>query len=102
MALASRHWLAGSELGHRFTDVRLLRAGSRFTIYAGREADTDRRVAVKVPDDAAGSWLHEVLESEGRILAAIGSHPHVITCYQQIRLDDGRPALLLERCEGSL
>lgn len=102
MALASRHWLAGAELGDRFADVRLVRAGARFTVYEGTDAETNRTVAVKVPDESSGSWLHEVLEAEGRILAALGGHPNVLTCYQQIRLDDGRPALLLERCVGTL
>lgn len=102
MALASRPWSAGAELGHRFADVRLLRAGSRFTIYEGQEPGIDRQVAIKVPDESRGTWLHEILEAEGAILAAIGSHPNVITCYQRIRLDDGRPALLLERCADTL
>jgi serine/threonine protein kinase len=102
MAVAARSWLAGAELGHRFRDVRLLRAGSRFTIYEGHDTDTNRRVAIKVPDESSGAWLHDVLEGEGRILAALGSHPHVLTCYEQIRLTDGRPALLLERCVGTV
>lgn len=101
MAIAARSWLAGDELGNRFDDVRLLRAGSRFTIYEGHDAHAHRRVAIKVPDDAGGSWVHDVLHREGRVLASIGSHPNVITLYQQFRLDDGRPALLLERCTGS-
>jgi serine/threonine protein kinase len=100
--LASRHWSAGAELGHRFADVRLVRAGSRFTIYEGHDASTNRTVVIKVPDEASGSWLHDVLETEGRILAALGTHPHILTCYQRIKLDDGRPALLLERCVGTL
>jgi serine/threonine protein kinase len=101
-ALAARHWSAGAELGDRFSDVRLVRAGARFTIYEGRDASTSRTVAIKVPDESSGSWLHDVLATEGRILAALGGHPNVLTCYQQIRLDDGRPALVLERCVGTL
>ncbi len=102
MVLASRHWLAGAELGHQFTDVRLIRAGSRFTIYEGRDAGANRTVVIKVPDESSGTWLHDVLETEGRVLAALGAHPNVLTCYQQTRLDDGRPALLLERCVGTV
>jgi serine/threonine protein kinase len=100
--LASGHWLAGAELGHRFSDVRLLRAGSRFTIYEGLDASTNRRVVIKIPDESSGSWLHDVLETEGEVLSALGSHPHILTCYQRIKIDDGRPALLLERCQGTL
>lgn len=102
MALASRHWLPGAELGDRFTDVRLLRAGSRFVLLEARDTSANRTVVIKVPDESSGSWLHDVLNLEGRILAALGGHPHVLSSYQQIRLDDGRPALLLEQCVGTL
>jgi serine/threonine protein kinase len=102
MALASRNGLAGAELGSQFTDVHLLRAGSRFTIYEAREAGANRSVVVKVPAESSASWLHDVLTHEGTVLAAIGSHPHVVTFYQQLTIEDGRPALLLERCAGNL
>jgi serine/threonine protein kinase len=102
MALPSSNWLAGAELGHRFTDVRLLRAGSRFTIYEGRELGANRMVVIKVPDQSGSPWLYEVTEHEAGVLAAISSHPHVVTLYQRIALGDGRPALLLERCAGTL
>jgi serine/threonine protein kinase len=102
MALASRDWLASAEFGDRFADVRLLRVGSRFTIYEGRETVANRAVVLKVPDESAASWLHDVVEHEATVLAAIGSHPHVVTLYQRIHLDDGRPALVVEHCTTSL
>src|SRR4051795_8007528 len=103
MAVASTNWLAGAELGHRFTDVRLVRAGSRFTIYEGREVGANRMVAIKVPDGSGSSpWLYEVAEHEAAVLANVGAHPHIATLYKRITLDDGRPALLLERCPGTL
>jgi serine/threonine protein kinase len=102
MALMSPDWLAGAELGHRFTDVRLLRAGSRFTLYEGREAGANRLVVIKVPEESGSPWLYEVAEHEASILASIGSHPHVVTLYQRLGLEDGRPALLMERCAGTL
>lgn len=102
MSPTSRTWLADAELGSRFSDVRLIRAGSRFTIYGAREPGASRTVAIKVPDESAASWLHDVLHAEASVLAAIGAHPHVVTLYEQITLPDGRPALLLERCRGSL
>lgn len=98
MAVAAQDWLAGAELGDRFTDVRLLRAGSRFTIYEGREILANRTVVIKVPDEDSKPWLHDVLRHEARVLAAIGSHPYVVTYYQSMTLEDGRPALVLERC----
>jgi len=93
--------LIGAELGSRFTDLRVLRAGSRFTIYEGRELGANRMIVVKVPDHGS-PWLNDVIEREAEVLAAISSHPHVVTLYQRITLDDGRPALLLERCLGTL
>jgi serine/threonine-protein kinase PknK len=98
----SQAWLADAELGRRFSDVRLVRAGSRFTIYAAREPAASRDVALKVPDESAATWLHDVLRAEAAMLATIGGHPHVVTFYEQITLDDGRPALLLERCRGAV
>jgi serine/threonine protein kinase len=102
MPLSARDWLAGAELGNRFADVRLLRAGSRFTVYEARELPAQRLVAVKLPDENAGSWLHDVLAAEADALAAIGVHPHVIRCYERLELPDGRPALVLEHCRGTL
>jgi serine/threonine protein kinase len=102
MALPSPHRPAGAELGCRFADVRLLRAGSRFTIYEAREVAANRLVIIKEPDVSAAPWLNEVVEHEARVLATVGSHPHIITLYQRLTLDDGRPALLLERCTGTL
>lgn len=102
MAIAARDWLAGSELGRRFADVRLVRAGSRFTVYEGRDTTANRTVVIKLPDESSASWLHEVLDNEAATLAAIGPHPHVVRLYERIVLDDGRPALLLERCRATL
>ena len=102
MPLTSRDRLADVELGNRFTDVRPLRHGARFTIFEARDTTTDQIVAAKVPDESSGSWLHDMLVAEGEILAAIGSHPHVITYIEQLHLEDGRPALLLERCARTL
>lgn len=105
MALATRNWMAGAELGHRFADVRLLRGGSRFTIYAGRDKDASgasRPVVIKVPDVSSAPWLNEVLDHEAAVLSVVGGHPNIVSYYQRITLEDGRPALVLERCARSL
>jgi serine/threonine protein kinase len=93
--------LAAAELGPRFADLRVLRAGSRFTIYEGRELGANRMIVAKVPDHGS-PWLNDVIEREAQVLAAISSHPNVVTLYERITLDDGRPALLLERCVGTV
>jgi serine/threonine protein kinase len=102
MAVASPDWLAGAELGDRFQDARVLRTGSRFSLLQAHDRTTHRDVVIKLPGAGSGSWLHDALEAEGRVLAALGGHPHILTCYQRIRVRDGRPALLLERCVGTL
>jgi serine/threonine protein kinase len=90
------------DLGRRFTDVRVLRTGSRFTTYGARETEANRFVAIKAPNEGSASWLHEQLDNEATVLANAGGHPHIVTLYQRLSLPDGRPALLLERCAGSL
>lgn len=92
----------GAELGDRFADVQLLHAGSRFVIFEARDRSSERPVVVKLPERATGEWLHDVLRTEAAILAAVGSHPHVITLFQHLVLDDRRPALVLERCRGTV
>ena len=102
MAAATHKSRTGAELGDRFDDVRLLRSGSRFELLAARDTATDRPVVIKLPPLASGAWLHDVLAHEGRVLAAVGAHPNVLTCYEQLDLADGRPALVLERCTSNL
>lgn len=102
MTVTARHRIAGVELGSRFTDVRALRRGARFTILEARDTTMNRRVVVKLPHESSSPWLHDVLRAEGEILAAIGTHPHIVSCFEQLHIDDGRPAMLLERCESTL
>ena len=102
MANPAQGWLAGTELGNRFSDVRMLRAGSRFTLYTGTDPASGRDVVVKVPDEARGDWLREVLDHEADVLTLLAAHPNVIKLYDRIRLDDGRPALVLMRCDSTL
>ncbi|MDT4920471.1 MAG: serine/threonine-protein kinase PknK [Pseudonocardiales bacterium] len=102
MAVAPRHALAGAELGARFTDVHRRRTGDRFELLEARDRRTGRLVVIKVAHESSAAWQHEVVAAQGRILAALGSHPHIITCYEQLELPDGRPALVLERCPNTL
>lgn len=98
----ARNELAGTGIGERFADVRLLRTGSRFTAYAARELSTNRPVVIKLVDGPGAGWRHDLLVAEATILAAVGAHPNIVTLYQRLTLDDGRPALVLERCSTTL
>jgi serine/threonine protein kinase len=102
MAAATHEPLTGADLGDRFRDVRRLRTGPRFTLVAAQDIATHRSVMIKLPPSGSEAWLHDALAHEGRVLAALSSHPHVLTCYQRLDLPDGRPALVLERCTSTL
>jgi serine/threonine protein kinase len=106
MAVASTLWPAGTDLARRFTDVRLLRLGSRFAISVAREHAIDggpsRTVVLKVPERSGTSWLDEVVDAEAAVLTALRSHPHVVTLHEVLELPDGRHALVLDHCPGTL
>ena len=102
MALIDRHPVAEHDLGDQFDDVRVLHHGARFTVYEAREIDTRRTVAVKVPLRSGPPWLPEIIDHQATVLAPICSHPHIVTLYQRLDLADGRSALVLERCRGTL
>jgi serine/threonine protein kinase len=102
MAATTHRPLIGADLGDRFSKVRLLRSGARFDLFEAHDATANRTVVVKLPPTGSGAWLHDALLHEGRLLAALGTHPNVLTCYQRMQLADGRPALVLERCRSTL
>ena len=102
MPLMDRRPVAEDDLGGRFADVRILHVGERFAVYEAHEPVTGRTVAVKVPLATGHRWLHEIIDHQATVLAPISTHPHVISLYQRLELDDGRPALVLERCRGTL
>jgi serine/threonine protein kinase len=102
MAHAPRHVLAGLELGERFTDVRVRRSGERFDLVDAHDRSTDAPVVIKLPHEAGARWLPDALVEQGRLLLAVGAHPHILTCHQQLVLPDGRPALVLAACPSNL
>jgi serine/threonine protein kinase len=102
MAAVTQEPLTGAELGDRFSEVRLIRSGDRFTLLEAQDCATQRAVLIKLPPAGSGAWVHAALADEGRVLAALSGHPHILTCYERLDLADGRPALVLERCTGTL
>ena len=102
MALIDRRRVAEDSLGDRFTGVRAIRIGTRFAVYEAHEPATNRTVAVKVPLRSGPRWLHQIINHQAAVLAPISTHPHILSLYQRLELDDGRPALVMERCRGTL
>lgn len=72
-------------------------------VYRGREAETDRWVALKVIDAADSSpYALESFRREALALGALGDHPHIVTLYRTATLADHRPFLVLELCTTSI
>ncbi|MDO5067968.1 MAG: serine/threonine-protein kinase [Propionibacteriaceae bacterium] len=85
--------------GVRLTGV--LGHGGFAVVYAGEQLSLQRPVAVKVDSRP----LHEERNRrrflrEMRAASQISSHPHVVTLIDTGVLPDGRPYLVMERCDG--
>lgn len=87
----------------RFTDVVLVSSGPRASVYVAVEPHTQRPVALKVLSvrDVSEASL-EAFEREAAVLGTLSSHPNIVTLYEAYTIADGRPVLVLERCESSL
>lgn len=94
--------MPGAHEAPRFAGMRLMDRTGTTSVYSAREHGTGRAVVLKVIDDNAPGFVHEALEREARYLATLGTHPHIITLYHRTVLADGRPALVLEACPGSV
>ncbi|MEO6887189.1 MAG: serine/threonine-protein kinase, partial [Jatrophihabitantaceae bacterium] len=86
-----------------FTDVVRIRQGTHAGVYAAREDMSHRPVALKVLNvDGVTPRALESFARESSALAALGSHPNIVTLYRSFALADRRPVLVLELCHGSL
>lgn len=93
----------GSDPFVGFTDVVQLKAGTHAGVYAAREQMSYRPVALKVLTvDGVTPRALESFARESSALAALGSHPNIVTLYRSFALADQRPVLVLELCHGSL
>jgi hypothetical protein len=85
-----------------FSDVREIGGGAFATVYRAVEAGTERPVALKLLKvGGMNPRLVESFEREVRALAAVSSHPNIVTLYRALTTADGRPTLVLELCRGS-
>ncbi len=99
----SRRGPAGPDRFPGFTDITEIGSGGFSTVYRAREQETGRMVALKVLN--TGDVLPHALdafERETRALGAVSHHPNIVTFYRPLRLEDGRPVLVLELCAGSI
>lgn len=85
-----------------FEDVTPLAEGATATVLAARDTVSGSRVAIKLLGVGDGEPDHASFEREARALGAISRHPNVVTLHRAVLPEDGRPMLVLERCERSL
>lgn len=85
-----------------YSDVTEIGGGAFATVYRAVEMETSRPVALKALKVSAELpvWA-EAFEQEVKALGALSAHPNIVTLYRTLRTSDGRPALVLELCEGS-
>jgi serine/threonine-protein kinase PknK len=87
----------------RFRDVVRISEGPHATVYAARDPENHRPVALKVLTVGGASRFDlEAFDREAAVLARLSSHPHIVTLYETFTLADGRPVLVLELCQQSL
>ena len=78
------------ELGDRYEVVRRLGRGGMGVVYAARDRELDREVAVKIFDSPdVDDHLSQRLREEARILARL-EHPGIVPVHDAGTLDDGR------------
>lgn len=87
----------------RFCDLEPISHSSHATVYAARDPEWHRPVALKVLGmDGDSTFDIEAFEREAAVLARLSSHPNIVTLYESFVLPDGRPVLVLELCQRSL
>ncbi len=88
-----------TELGP-FEIVRLLGVGGMGEVYAARDRQLNRSVALKVlRADVAEPHRHARFEQEARAASAL-NHPNICHTYQRGETPDGRPYIAMEYVEG--
>ena len=88
-----------TELGP-FEIIRLLGVGGMGEVYAARDRQLNRSVALKVlRADVVEPHRHARFEQEARAASAL-NHPNICHTYQRGETPDGRPYIAMEYVEG--
>ncbi|MCU1659147.1 MAG: protein kinase/LuxR family transcriptional regulator [Pseudonocardiales bacterium] len=86
-----------------FAQIARIRTGRQATLYRAWDIPTAQTVALKVLDVGDRSpRAIEAFDRESTVLAALGSHPNIVTLHRRLNLSDRRPVLVLELCDGSV
>jgi serine/threonine protein kinase len=85
--------------GHEY--LRPLGAGGYADVYAYRQANLGREVAVKVlKSSGLTAALRQQFVVEANTMAGLGSHPYIVQIFDVGQTEDGRPYLTMELYTG--
>jgi serine/threonine protein kinase len=81
-----------------YTAVRVLGLGGFSDVYLYEQELPRRRVAVKVLSGQVTDAVRSSFVREANLMAALSTHPYIVTVYQAGIAADGRPYLVMEYC----
>jgi serine/threonine protein kinase len=85
------------------TFVRFIGEGGFADVYLYQQNNPARKVAIKaLKPEMATKKVSELFSNESRLLAKLGTHPHIIKIYQSGISYDGRPYIMMEFCDKTL
>ncbi|KOA54179.1 protein kinase domain-containing protein [Bifidobacterium animalis] len=83
-----------------YSYVRVLGHGSTATVYLYRQQGIERDVAVKVSVEQVDGRIADAFRAEARAMAALPSHPSILSTYDAGVTDDSRYYLVFEYAPG--
>jgi Protein kinase domain len=92
-----------SELLPGFTDITEIGSGDYATVYAAKESDSGRSVALKLLNvrEISPRALQSLLR-ETSVLETLSAHPNIVTLRRTDVTPDGRPVLVMDLCRRSV
>ena len=93
--------LLGRTVLGKYRIERIIGSGGMGTVYEAEDLRLGRPVAIKVLRPAAGDFgdMGRRFRREARTIAQV-THPNLVTLLEFDLLDDGTPAMVMERVEG--
>ncbi|MBI5092922.1 MAG: protein kinase [Candidatus Hydrogenedentes bacterium] len=78
--------LIGQTISNRYKVLAPLGEGAMGAVYLAEDVTLKRKVALKIlrKEWAMRPEVHKRLENECRILAKLGSHPHIVTLFDRL------------------
>src|SRR5262249_7187531 len=90
---------SGTVVADSYRLDRVLGEGGMGVVWAAERIETGELVAIKFLKDGADANACIRFVREGRAARTV-RHPHVVTIFEVLELDDGSPAIVMERLIG--